>query len=141
MFSLLVRIGENMCCRCGDTIVDADGLTIDHVKPWLHISNDLFWDLGNIAFAHRACNSRHIRRPLRRSALAPKGTAWCSGHQEFLPVNHFTRSAGNRVNGYDFKCIQCKKDARARRGDTAKAKNSRHLKRTEQFVKELFGEG
>lgn len=56
MFSLLVRLHENLCFRCGREIEKADDLSVEHKEPWLHVSSDLYWDLENIAFSHGKCN-------------------------------------------------------------------------------------
>lgn len=58
LFSLLCKLGENICCRCGEGIDSSDAMTIDHIEPWFGVSNDLYWDVDNIAFAHPDCNNR-----------------------------------------------------------------------------------
>ena len=56
MFSLLQRLGEDTCFKCGGKIVDINTLSIEHKLPWLRVSPELFWDLQNIAFSHVLCN-------------------------------------------------------------------------------------
>ena len=58
MFRLAQAAGMDFCYRCDNKIESADELSIDHKIAWLHVSVDLFWDLDNIAFAHRRCNKR-----------------------------------------------------------------------------------
>jgi hypothetical protein len=60
-FSLVQRLGLDICFRCGKRILTAEDLSCDHKKPWLDISLELFWDLDNIAFSHRGCNSAAFR--------------------------------------------------------------------------------
>lgn len=66
LFSLLTKLNENVCFRCGKTIVSVDELSIEHKQPWEGISADLFWDLDNIAFSHLGCNSAAGRRPMKK---------------------------------------------------------------------------
>lgn len=70
LFNLLQRHGENICYRCEGTIETPGDLTIDHKRPWLGISSDLFWDMGNIAFAHPTCNARVGRRKTSNHGIA-----------------------------------------------------------------------
>lgn len=61
LFSLLARVGENICYRCKNLIESSDELSMEHRQPWLHVSVDLFWDIDNIAFSHHSCNSGSAR--------------------------------------------------------------------------------
>lgn len=56
MFDMAKRLDEDACFQCGSAITDIATFSIEHKKPWLHESPDLFWDLGNIAFSHLSCN-------------------------------------------------------------------------------------
>jgi hypothetical protein len=65
MFMLIQRLKLDECFQCKQLIVDVDDFSIEHKKPWLGEDTRLFWDLGNIAFSHKACNSaaaRHYKR-------------------------------------------------------------------------------
>ncbi len=57
LFRLLERLGENVCYRCEKDIETLRELSMDHIEPWFGVSNDLFWDLDNIAWSHLSCNS------------------------------------------------------------------------------------
>lgn len=57
LFNLLQRHGENQCFQCGNEILSADTMSIEHKEPWLDVSVELFWDLSNIVFSHLSCNS------------------------------------------------------------------------------------
>jgi len=61
MFMFVQRMKFDECYRCKKLIVEADDMSIDHKKPWLDEDTRLFWDLGNIAFSHKSCNSSHAR--------------------------------------------------------------------------------
>ena len=66
LFALVKRLGEDKCWRCGKAIETAGEFSLDHKKPWLHGSVALFWDVGNISFSHRRCNSGARRSRTRR---------------------------------------------------------------------------
>ncbi len=108
LFDVLRRHGENVCCRCGEKIESVMELSLEHKKPWLHVSADLFWDLDNIGFSHTRCNQPHTRgrggKRLRK--VGPPGTAWCSVHKDFLPLDRFWKKNG-RWNGTYPCCIEC----------------------------------
>ena len=57
LFSLVQETGKDICFRCGKKIESVDELSIEHKKPWLKESIDLFWNLENISFSHLNCNS------------------------------------------------------------------------------------
>ena len=61
LFMLIQRLKLDSCFQCKNLIVDVDDLSIDHKKPWLDEDTRLFWDMGNIAFSHRSCNSSAAR--------------------------------------------------------------------------------
>lgn len=62
LFRELQRSNNDNCFKCGDKIEDIDHLSIEHKRPWLHISADLYWDLDNIEFSHLTCNRPHTIR-------------------------------------------------------------------------------
>jgi hypothetical protein len=53
MFHVLQRHKENVCFKCGEEILSAEDLTLEHKEAWQGAGPDLFWDLNNIAFSHR----------------------------------------------------------------------------------------
>ena len=61
LFMLIKRLKLDNCFQCKNLIVDVDDLSIDHKRPWLDEDTRLFWDMGNIAFSHRSCNSSAAR--------------------------------------------------------------------------------
>jgi hypothetical protein len=58
MFKLAQELKKDICFQCNEKIETIEQFSIDHKKPWLDNSPDLFWDLDNIAFSHLSCNCR-----------------------------------------------------------------------------------
>ena len=56
-FRLVQEVGLDYCHRCDEKIENYKQLSVDHIETWLHKSNDLFWDIDNIAYSHLSCNS------------------------------------------------------------------------------------
>ena len=54
---LIQRLKLDECYQCKSLIVESDDMSIEHKKPWLDGDTRLFWDMGNIAFSHKSCNS------------------------------------------------------------------------------------
>ncbi len=72
LFMLVQRLKLDECFRCKKLIVDVNDLSIEHKKPLLDEDPRLFWDMGNIAFSHRSCNSLASRNnPWNKSLTAP----------------------------------------------------------------------
>ena len=61
LFMFVQRLKLDSCFQCKNLIVDVDDMSIDHKRPWLDEDTRLFWDMGNIAFSHRSCNSSAAR--------------------------------------------------------------------------------
>ena len=73
LFMLVQRLKLDTCFQCKNLIVDVDDLSVDHKKPWLDEDTRLFWDMGNIAFSHRDCNSLAARHnPWNKNLIAPQ---------------------------------------------------------------------
>lgn len=118
LFDLLRRHNENMCVRCQQPILLIEELSIEHIKPWEGRSAELFWDLKNIAFSHTRCNRPHEHpgnpESLRehpyhtKTKEAPEGTAWCTGHKDYLLIEAFHSNERN-VNGVASYCKECRK--------------------------------
>jgi len=106
LFDFVKKSNKDTCFRCSEKIVKIEDFSIDHKKPWKFISAKLFWDLNNIAFSHLRCNV-YARRKDGKRKVGPKGTAWCSGHQEFLSVSVFCKEK-THWNGLAKYCRECK---------------------------------
>lgn len=62
LFSLLQRLGEDVCYRCGKRILLIRELSIEHKEAWLDVNPELFWDIDNVTFSHLGCNSGASRK-------------------------------------------------------------------------------
>lgn len=71
MHELVRRLGLDRCLKCGESIETPEDLSLDHRRPWLGVSPDLFWDVNNIAFSHIRCNLPD--RPELQRSLYNKG--------------------------------------------------------------------
>lgn len=74
LFSLIRGAGTDKCHRCGETISEIDELSIEHKNAWRWQPNpkDAYFDINNVAFSHRSCNSAEERE--RRLARIANGT-------------------------------------------------------------------
>ena len=63
LWSYIVQAEHHFCHQCGAELSRED-FSIEHKTPWLDSENPigLFFDLENIAFSHKGCNSRAARR-------------------------------------------------------------------------------
>ena len=68
LFSLIVRLKENTCYRCGNEILSVDDLSIEHKDAWRQAENPVesFFDLDNIDFSHLSCNSAAASKPHKK---------------------------------------------------------------------------
>lgn len=62
LFETIKEKNINICYGCGHLIERYEDCTIEHKVSWLNLDNDgksqeLFWDLDNIAFSHHWCNT------------------------------------------------------------------------------------
>lgn len=64
IFSLIRRLGENVCFQCNEEIKTVEELSIEHKIPYLDSENpiDLYFNLDNIAFSHFKCNCGAARQ-------------------------------------------------------------------------------
>jgi len=60
----------------------------------------------------------HVKQALRKTGeiVTPVDTAWCSEHQEFLPMVEFHKYRRSK-SGYQNKCKECRKKLRVRTAD------------------------
>jgi len=61
-FSLLIETGRHTCCRCSKDLT-AETFSIDHMENWLDSRDPrgLFFDVKNIDFSCKSCNSFYNR--------------------------------------------------------------------------------
>lgn len=121
LFSLLQKYGDDNCFRCGKKIQLIGELSIEHKQPWEGISAELFWDLENISFSHVACNRPH-RNPGPKIVVG-EGMAWCSRHQEPLPIDQFYRKSrkSRKGSGCDPYCKACRVETDNRQNHAKKS--------------------
>ncbi len=52
-----------VCYRCGEPL-ELDTFSIEHIKPWRNEEDaiDIYFDLDNVTYSHKKCNSLHTRR-------------------------------------------------------------------------------
>ena len=108
LFSLLARLGENFCYRCGREIPNEETLSIEHKQAWLHKDSNLFWNLDNIAFSHLTCNIRAAAtgpHPDRRKYFPPEGEAYCRICKKNKPLSEFYKA--NNTRGVQAECKSC----------------------------------
>ncbi len=62
LFDFVTRAGER-CFRCKEELT-RDNFSVDHKSPWRNSDNpvELFFDLNNISYSHRSCNSSVSKR-------------------------------------------------------------------------------
>ena len=102
MFMLIVKSGMDTCFKCNRKIETEKELSIEHKKDWLDINSELFWNIDNIAFSHKACN-----KPSRtRRIVCPSGKSWCTLCKDFYHVSMFSKNR-TRYNGLSSNCKKC----------------------------------
>lgn len=91
LWKLIWETNQEGCHRCGKGMT-RDTFSIEHKEAWLY-SNDpvkLFFDLDNISFSHRSCNSgtgRRTRAPHganRRYLSGCRCEPCTKGHREHI---------------------------------------------------------
>lgn len=95
LFNLLLRFGLTDCFVCGKVMSNED-YSIEHIKPWLSSgSKELFWDLDNITFSHKKCNTPHIR-PGSKPREVVGGKLRCYHCYSFKTFDEFSDSSKGR---------------------------------------------
>lgn len=122
LFDALKRHEENICYRCGTEILAVEDLSVDHKKPWLHVSSALFWDIDNIAYSHLSCNSaagtrsKELGNSGRKPIESPQGHSYCTVCKEHRPVAQFWKSFGvHSRNGLRDECKNCSRNRNTER--------------------------
>ena len=112
LFDLVQKTGQDKCFRCGELILSADELSIEHKNPWLHSDEpeELFFDLNNIAFSHLDCNCRARRYFPKGESLIEIDCGYCGN--KFKKKKRVYKQ--NIKNGYKvFYCsISCSNSGR-----------------------------
>ena len=133
LYKYLRICGEHICYRCSLPIEDIDELSIEHKDAWLNNpqGRKLFFDLDNISFSHRVCNSsagktyKNGIHPSKgqisvRRIVAPKGMSWCGRGKHFEPTINFGKDKYT-WDGLKWECRVCRnlnRKERYRQGKT-----------------------
>lgn len=107
LFQLAQKAQWTQCFVCKQEIQSVDELTVEHKKPWLDVSSELFWDLNNVAFSHASCNKPHRKGGVSLRKVGPEGQNWCCSHQAFLDNKLFHKNSA-RWNGLAKDCKECR---------------------------------
>lgn len=108
LFRLLQKNREDYCFKCKNKIETIEELTVEHIKPWLNIEANLFWNLDNIAFSHHKCNIVHTTN--RRCKV---GFFWCQHCRKCLGAERFgsPKDETGRKRSYCNSCRYTRKKA------------------------------
>lgn len=93
LFSLVQETGRDICVVCDEPIeIDTD-LSFEHIKPWESRDIALFWDISNIGFSHKKCNTPHRRLGSngKMRIIAPEGMSWCFRCKKFESIELFSK--------------------------------------------------
>jgi len=105
MYNMIKDLGKNTCFRCREMISSPDDLSIDHIEPWegAEDARKKFFDLDNIAFSHRSCNSSYGRHEIGKRV-----TIKCSScHREFSILESDYRRKKKRGQRNFYCCRRC----------------------------------
>lgn len=114
MFSLVVRLGEDICFKCGSKILTPEELSVEHKNPWLHMDANLFWDLENIAFSHLVCNKPNNRKGPPRREVFDGNRIKCHKCKLILEFDEFHKN-NSRASGLNSDCKKCRSDSSKQR--------------------------
>jgi hypothetical protein len=72
-FSLVIETGRDTCYRCGKKITKDQDFSVEHMEDWMTSDNpiDRFYNLNNIAFSHRKCNTRCAKDSKGKDKVIP----------------------------------------------------------------------
>lgn len=110
-YSLLVKCQLIDCFVCLQPIASYLELSIEHKEPWENRSIDLFWDLENIGFSHRKCNTRHNTAGGNGKVDMLKGLYRCYKCKYKKPIEEFYKNRNN-WNGLNSACKLCAQQIR-----------------------------
>ena len=85
LFKLAVEAGHK-CYRCNLPLT-RETFSIEHKVPWLDSESprEMYFDLGNIAFSHHACNSKACRRTRQKFSSTAERMAHWQAHRQYDP--------------------------------------------------------
>ena len=79
MFNMVQLLEMDWCFQCGAQIEAKEELSVEHMVPWQNSEDPLglFFDMANITFSHKDCNSKAARKP--KGKPCPSTTAYRKG--------------------------------------------------------------
>lgn len=98
-----------VCYKCKDAIMSPEELSIEHKQPWEGRENgkELYWDLENIDFSHKRCNTPHrYVGGIGRRIQSPEGQVYCTVCKQHKSVVDFRKNSKNWT-GYARVCRYC----------------------------------
>lgn len=114
-------LANGPCKKCGSI----DDLELDHIDPTKKVSHNV-WTWADerrareLAKCQALCHNCHVEKTYDYCKemdtwkvfrkIGPKGTAWCTGHQDFHPVAEFGSRADN-WNGLREYCRKFRNEA------------------------------
>ena len=130
LFSLVQRLGEDICFQCGERIKSIDNFSIEHKVPYLDSDDPvgLFFDLENIAFSHLRCNVRAARRQIGTNAVCGTISKYRYGCRcdacKSAERDYATEFGSKRLDDGDVKCGTYTKYAYGCRCDECRKTNA-----------------
>jgi HNH endonuclease len=109
MFQMAQRLGLDSCFRCHNSIQTAEEISVDHKEPWLYVSKELFWNLNNLAFSHKRCNTtdRKELNKANNTRQNPVGKNWCGRCKRFRLIKYFGIKRSSN-DGLSSTCKPCR---------------------------------
>lgn len=70
LYGMLIELNRTKCYRCKNEIMSVNDLSVEHKKAWQSSENplEMFFDLSNISFSHKSCNSKAAVNPRKKYA-------------------------------------------------------------------------
>lgn len=84
---LFSYVKDQPCFHCGG-LMTRETFSIEHKEPWLYTDDPvkMFFDLENISFSHRVCNTSKARKPTKVYASRNEAKmAWQRANRVYCP--------------------------------------------------------
>jgi len=86
LFMLIKKINKNICYKCNKKIENMSNLAIKHKDNWMSTKNPIesFYDLNNIIFSHRKCDTFESSRNTKKIRYPKKSENIKGGREKLL---------------------------------------------------------
>lgn len=125
IFSFLQEVDRCFCYYCKELFTSENFVITHKVHGWSEdYSKEAYYDISNVIYAHKACNSKHISKPSKPSKpkkvshwvppvqpFNENGERWCTGCKAYLNLLSFHKDSHNST-GYQPVCKSCREDRR-----------------------------